>query len=113
MRRGKCAATAGEAGRGKSAAPRKPDFYTPEALREICARNPFLDCAPGLSFAEGEKVNYDPETGLVVKAGTPGSVPCGETCLPLDADDCNGMPFVPVFTCEEFHREYTLKGKLK
>ena len=99
------------AGRGKSAAQKKPDCYTPEILREVFERNLFLDCVSGVSFAESEKVNFDPKSGLVVKAGTPGTVPCGETCLPFDASD-EGRPFVIVQTCDEFHREFTLKGKV-
>ena len=111
MKRVKSAAKSGKKNRGKSAAPKKPDFYTPEVLREFYERNLFLDCVPGVSFAENEKVNFDPKSGLVVKAGTPGSVPCGETCIPFDGD-YEGKPFVIVQTCDDFHREFTLKGKV-
>ena len=100
--------------RGKSAAKRtaKPDHYTPEVVREFFARNPWMDCAEGVSFDEDEKVNYDPESGLVVKAGTPGSVPLGEIVLFIPPTDGRGA-FAAIFTNEEFHKEYMLKGKVK
>lgn len=100
--------------RGKSAAKRtaKPDHYTPEVVREFFARNPWMDCADGVSFDESEKVNYDPVSGLVVKAGTPGSVPLGEIVLFVPSTDGRGA-FAAIFTNEEFHKEYMLKGKVK
>ena len=108
MKRGKIAE------RGKSAAKKsaKPDHYTPDVLREIYARNPWMPCADGVSFDEGEKVNYGLETGLFVKAGTPDSVPLGEVVLFVPPTDGRGA-FAAIFTSDEFHREYTLKGKLK
>ena len=98
--------------RGKSAAPRqpKPDHYDAATIAEFYARNPWMDCAEGVSFDEGEKVNYDPKTGLVVKVGMPGSVPLGETCLPAPAEKGKNV-IVPIFTCEEFYRDFTLTGK--
>ncbi len=100
--------------RGKTAANRtaKPDHYTPEVVREFFARNPWMDCAEGVSFDEDEKVNYDPASGLVVKAGTPGSVPLGEIVLFVPPTDGRGA-FAAIFTNEEFHKEYMLKGKVK
>ena len=71
-----------------------------------------MDCAEGVSFDEDEKVNYDPVSGLVVKAGTPGSVPLGEIVLFVPPTDGCGA-FAAIFTNEEFHKEYTLKGKVK
>lgn len=121
MNRGKYAAKGGKGSRGKSAAEpqrgkyaasKKADHYTPEAIREIFARNPWMNCAADLSFDEGEKVNYDPATGLVVKAGTPDTVPLGEVVLFVPPTDGRGA-FAAIFTSEEFHREYTLKGKVK
>jgi len=123
MSRGKSAAKGGKGSRGKSAAKAergksaakktaKPDHYTPEVVREIFARNPWMNCAAELSFDEGEQVNYDPATGLVVKAGTPDSVPLGEVVLFVPPTDGRGA-FAAIFTSEEFHREYTLKGKVK
>ena len=96
--------------RGKAGA--KPDHYAPEVVREILARNPWMFCAEGVSFDEGEQVNYDPATGLVVKAGTPGSVPLGEIVLFIPPTDGRGA-FAAIFTNEEFHKEYMLKGKVK
>ena len=100
--------------RGKAAAKRTamPDHYTLEVVREFFARNPWMDCAEGVSFDEDEKVNYDPVSGLVVKAGTPGSVPLGEVVLFVPPTDGRGA-FAGIFTCEEFHKEYMLKGKVK
>jgi hypothetical protein len=123
MSRGKYAAKGGKGSRGKSAAEpqrgksaakgtAKPDHYTPEVVREIFARNPWMYCAADLSFDEGEQVNYDLATGLVVKAGTPDSVPLGEVVLFVPPTDGRGA-FAAIFTSEEFHREYMLKGKVK
>ena len=121
MNRGKYAANGGqenrvkyaaEPQRGKYAASKKADHYAPEAVREILARNPWMPCAEGLSFDEGEKVNYDLNAGLVVKAGTPGTVSLGETVLFVPATDGRGA-FAAIFTSDKFHREYMLKGKVK
>ena len=71
-----------------------------------------MNCAADLSFDKGEKVNYDPVTGIVVKAGTPDTVPLGEVVLFVPATDGRGA-FAAIFTSEEFHREYMLKGKVK
>lgn len=106
MRRGE------RAGRVKSAAKRraKPDHYDAAVLAEFYARNPWMDVADGLTFEESERVNYDPKSGLVVKSGTPDSVPLGEVVLFVPATDGRGA-FAAIFTDEKFYREYTLTGK--
>ena len=113
MKRGKIAergtsAAKGNAERGKSAA--KPDHYDAAVVKEIFARNPWMNVADGLTFEESERVNYDPATGLVVKAGTPGTVPLGEVVLFVPPTDGCGA-FAAIFTDEKFYREYTLTGK--
>ena len=119
MKRGKIAergesAAKGNAERGKSAAlrPGKPDHYDAAAVKEIMARNPWMNVAEGITFKESERVNYDPATGLVVKAGTPNTVPLGEVVLFVPATDGRGA-FAAIFTDEKFYREYTLTGKDK
>ena len=101
-------AAKGNAERGKSTA--KPDHYDAAVLRDIFARNPWMDVADGLTFEESERVNFDPATGLVVKAGTPGTVPLGEVVLFVPPTDGRGA-FAAIFTDEKFYREYTLTGK--
>ena len=98
----------------KSAAlrPGKPDHYDAAAVKEIMARNPWMNVAEGLTFKESERVNYDPATGLVVKAGTPDTVPLGEVVLFVPPTDGRGA-FAAIFTDEKFYREYTLTGKDK
>ena len=98
--------------RGKSAAlhSSKPDHYDAGILKEIFARNPLMDVADGLTFEESERVNFDPATGLVVKARTPCTVPLGEVVLFVPPTDGRGA-FAAIFTDEKFYREYTLTGK--
>ena len=100
--------------RVKSAAlrPSKPDHYDAGILKEIFARNPLMDVADGLAFEESERVNFDPATGLVVRAGTPDTVPLGEIALFVPPTDGRGA-FAAIFTDEKFYREYTLTGKDK
>ena len=115
MKRGKIAerdksAAKCNAERVKSAA--NPDHYDAAVVKEIFARNPWMNVADGLTFEESDRVNYDPATGLVVKAGTPGTVPLGEVVLFVPPADGRGA-FAAIFTDEKFYREYTLTGKDK
>ena len=104
MNRGKYAAKGGKGSRGKSAAEPQRGKYAASKKADHYAE--------GLSFDEGEKVNYDLNAGLVVKAGTPGTVSLGETVLFVPATDGRGA-FAAIFTSDKFHREYMLKGKVK
>ena len=108
--RGKSAA---RAMRGKPAAKRKPKgrWINPLVFSdEEFARNIEMDWHEGDDFAVGEQVNIAPDTGRVVKAGTPDSIPLGEVTLVMAGNaSVGGIMFI--YTCEDYYRNYTLTGK--
>lgn len=73
----------------------------PNAMDEYGRRNLAFDVAPGVTFAEGDRIGYDPETDCAVKLDTPGAIPLGEVQLFVPPEPGKGA-LVFVYTDDSF-----------
>ena len=89
------------------------DIINPDELNAAntaCPRNLVFKVAHGTTFADDERIGYDPTTRFAVKADAPNAVPLGIVQL-FVSQPTAAFDAVFVFTLDSFYRDFDHRGE--